>query len=73
MAGIAAAGFRSVICNRPDGEERGQPTADEIAQAARDAGLTFAHVPAVAGSLTDDDGAAMKRALAELPGPVLAF
>lgn len=73
MAGIGAAGFRSVICNRPDGEEQGQPTADEIAQAARGAGIAFAHVPTVAGSLTDEDSAAMKRALDDLPGPVLAF
>jgi Putative phosphatase (DUF442) len=30
VADIAAAGFRSIVCNRPDGEEQGQPTADEI-------------------------------------------
>ncbi len=70
---IAAAGFRSIICNRPDGEEQGQPTAKEIGAAARAVGLGFAHVPAVSGSISDRDGLAMKRALAELPAPVLAY
>ncbi|WP_336975305.1 TIGR01244 family sulfur transferase [Sphingobium aromaticiconvertens] len=73
VAEIAAAGFRSIICNRPDGEEQGQPTAEDIGAAARGAGLGFAHVPAVSGSITDQDGLAMKRALDELPGPVLAY
>ncbi len=70
---IAAAGFRSIICNRPDGEEQGQPSAEEIGAAARDAGLAFAHVPAASGSVTDQDGLAMKRALADLPAPALAY
>lgn len=73
VAEIAAAGFRSIICNRPEGEEQGQPTADQIGAAARGAGLGFAHVPAVSGAITDADGLAMKRALDELPGPVLAY
>jgi sulfide:quinone oxidoreductase len=73
MARIAAAGYRSIICNRPDGEEQAQPTAAAIAEAARGAGLAFAHVPAVSGAITDADGEAMKRALAELPAPVLAY
>ena len=28
IAAIKAAGFRSIICNRPDDEQPGQPTAD---------------------------------------------
>ena len=35
IAAIKAAGFRSIICNRPDDEQPGQPTADEIAMAPR--------------------------------------
>jgi sulfide:quinone oxidoreductase len=70
---IAAAGFRSIVCNRPDGEEQGQPSADEIGAAARSAGLGFAHVPAASDSVTNQDGVAMKRALQDLPAPVLAY
>ena len=28
IAAIKAAGFRSIICNRPDDEQPGQPTAE---------------------------------------------
>lgn len=70
---IAAAGFRSIICNRPDAEEQGQPAADVIGAAARNAGLGFAHIPAVSGAVTDQDALAMKRALDDLPAPVLAY
>jgi uncharacterized protein (TIGR01244 family) len=42
---IAAAGFKSVICNRPDGEDFGQPSAEAIQNACRQHGLRFYHVP----------------------------
>ncbi|MES2272356.1 MAG: TIGR01244 family sulfur transferase [Pseudomonadota bacterium] len=70
---LSAMGFRSILCNRPDGEGVDQPMAAQIEAAARAAGLGFAYVPAVAGALTDADAAAMRRALDSLPGPVLAY
>ncbi|TJV43384.1 MAG: TIGR01244 family phosphatase, partial [Mesorhizobium sp.] len=30
VAAIKAAGFKSVICNRPDDEQPGQPSADTV-------------------------------------------
>jgi sulfide:quinone oxidoreductase len=45
VASIAAEGFVAIICNRPDDEEPGQPTAAEIAAACEVAGLTFHHIP----------------------------
>lgn len=38
-------GFTCVVNHRPDGEEPGQPDADEIARAAAGAGLTAVHAP----------------------------
>lgn len=73
VANAADAGFRSIICNRPDDEEPGQPSAARIAAVAEQAGLQFAHVPAVAGALTPADAQAMGDALNRLPGPVLAY
>ena len=73
VAQAVAAGFRAILCNRPDGEGAEQPTAAEIGAVARAAGLGFAYVPAVAGSLTDADAAAMRGALDSLPGPALAY
>ena len=73
IAAVAAAGFRAIVCNRPDGEGADQPDAAEIQAAAASAGLGFAYVPAVAGALTDANAAAMRAALGALPGPVLAY
>lgn len=73
VAALAASGFRSIICNRPDDEERGQPSAVAVAAAADALGLRFIHIPVVAGTIDEGDAAAMTRALAELPGPVLAY
>jgi len=70
---IGRAGYRSIICNRPDGEEQRQTTAKEIESAARAAGLGFAHIPVVSGSESESDVAAMKAALESLKGPVLAY
>ena len=40
-----AEGVTLVVNNRPDGEDAGQPTSDEIEAAARAAGLEYRHVP----------------------------
>ncbi|MEK8052585.1 TIGR01244 family sulfur transferase [Ideonella sp. DXS22W] len=74
MAEVAAAGFKSVVCNRPD-FERGpdQPTAAAVQAAAEAAGLQFRHLPVAGGYQSPEEIAAFKALLAELPGPVLAF
>jgi uncharacterized protein (TIGR01244 family) len=69
---LAEQGFALVISNRPDGEEPGQPTAAEISDAARAAGLGFRHIP-VASAFPEASIEAMVQALAEARGPVLAF
>jgi sulfide:quinone oxidoreductase len=73
MTDVAGAGFKSVIVNRPDGEEPGQPSTDEMEAAARDAGLEFRRLPVTMPSLSVEDAAAFGAALEELPGPVLAY
>src|SRR5690606_25582801 len=70
---IKAAGFRSVICNRPDGEQPGQPGADAIKAAVEAAGLAFRHVPVISGQVTEENVAGHAAALEELPGPVFAY
>lgn len=47
LPAIYAQGYRHLINNRPDGEEPGQPTSQEIEAAARKEGMTYAHVPFV--------------------------
>ncbi|MFY9210477.1 MAG: TIGR01244 family sulfur transferase [Aestuariivita sp.] len=70
---IKDAGFRAIICNRPDGEGPDQPSFEEISKAARTAGLEAAYLPIVAGKVSDEDAMAFDKALTELPGPVLAY
>ncbi len=70
---IAAQGYKTIICNRPDGEEPGQIAAAQLRDAADRLGLGFAHVPAVPGAITDADVETMAGALGRLPQPILAF
>jgi len=73
MRELAAAGFRSVISNRPDGEEPDQPDWATIERAARDAGMEARHIPVTPDAITDDHASRFAAALEELPGPIVAF
>jgi sulfide:quinone oxidoreductase len=73
VAEIAAGGFRSVICNRPDGESPDQTPYAQIEAAVRAAGLEWRYIPVVSGAMTHEDVGAMASALKELPAPVFAY
>ena len=73
MLAIRAAGFKSVVCHRPDGEGADQPLFREIDDAAKTNGLEARYQPVVSGRMSDDDAAAFGQIMAELPKPVLAF
>ncbi len=55
VAGIAAAGFTTVICNRPDGEIPPDLRAAEIRTAVEAAGLSFVLNPVIGGAITMDN------------------
>ena len=73
IAELKAAGFKSVICNRPDHEDPGQPSLADISAAAQAAGLEFRHVPVISGQMTAQNVEDQARALEELPKPVFAY
>ena len=73
IAAIKDAGFKSVICNRPDDEDAGQPRADQIKAAVEAAGLEFRWVPVISGQMTPRNVEQQAAALDELPGPVFAY
>lgn len=73
IAALAAQGWRSLVCNRPDGETADQPASAELMQAAAAHGLVWRHIPVVSGQWRDADVAAFAEALHTLPAPVLAF
>lgn len=72
LAELAARGFTLVVNNRPDGEAPDQPPAAAVAQAAREAGLDYVHIPVV-GAATPQQVQAMREAVDAAAGPVLAF
>lgn len=70
---IAQQGFRSVICNRPDGEAADQPTFEEIEAAAKKLDIEIRYQPITAGKVNDKDAQEFGALLAALPMPVLAY
>jgi uncharacterized protein (TIGR01244 family) len=73
LAAVRAAGFATLVNNRPDGEQPGQPSGDEIAAAARAAGLSYHAIPVDHSGFAEWQVAAMADALSGTEGPVLAF
>ena len=74
LAQAAAAGFRSIVNNRPDFEGGpSQPTSQAIAQAASAAGVDYAFLPVQSAFQTPAEIARMGELLGTLPKPMLAF
>ena len=70
---IKQQGFGTIMCNRPDGEAQGQPSADEIADAANELGLKFVYIPIIPGNFEDQKITAFVSALEASEKPVLAY
>ena len=73
LPAIKAAGYVTVIDNRPDGEIPPHLHTDEMRKAAEALGLTFVAIPVVGGALTLDNVTAQGAAIAASPGPVFAY
>ena len=74
MADAAAAGFKSIVNNRPDHEHGpDQPSSAQMQLAAEAAGLQYRHLPVSGSHQSPGEIAAFARLLQELPRPILAF
>ncbi|MBN2907001.1 MAG: TIGR01244 family phosphatase [Rhodobacteraceae bacterium] len=73
LAQLAAAGFRTLICNRPDDEVPPGERAADMQAAAQAAGMAFAQVAVPHGPITPDLLEAEIAALRDLPGPHFAY
>jgi uncharacterized protein (TIGR01244 family) len=73
IAEIAAQGYKTLICNRPDDEQDGQPEYASIAAAAEQAGLKTYFIPVSGGMITQQHVDEMIAALNEAPAPFLAY
>jgi uncharacterized protein (TIGR01244 family) len=69
---IAEAGFKTILCARPDHEEPGQPDFAVIAKAAKLAGLQAVHIP-VSGMLGEGQLIRMEKVLKEMPSPIFGY
>jgi uncharacterized protein (TIGR01244 family) len=70
---IAAAGFKTIIANRPDGEGGvDQPRMGAIRTRSEEKGITFIALP-FSGAPTPEIIERMQSILAEAPAPVLAY
>lgn len=72
-ADIAARGYRTLICMRPDNEGFGQPAFAEVKKVAEASGLEAIYFPVVPGSMTADQARELKTILSGREGPVLAY
>jgi uncharacterized protein (TIGR01244 family) len=68
-----AQGFTTIVNNRPDGEEPGQPAGQSIREAADAAGLAYHAIPIGHGGFSQEQVSAMADLLGAADGPVLAF
>jgi uncharacterized protein (TIGR01244 family) len=69
---LAAAGVRTIINNRPDGEDPGQLPAVEARRIAEAQGVAYHHIPITAATLSRADVDAFAAALHTASAPVVA-
>jgi len=70
---VAQSGFKSVVCNRPEGESADQESFDTIAKTARGLGIEAAFLPVAPQGATEEDRQAFERLFTRLPKPVLGY
>ncbi|MCM0611961.1 TIGR01244 family phosphatase [Marinobacter sediminum] len=73
VAEAARLGFKTLVANRPDQEEPGQPTMADIAAAASENGLDWVYMPVESGNITDQDIERFAPMIRDAEKPVLAF
>jgi uncharacterized protein (TIGR01244 family) len=73
VAEARARGFALIVNNRPEGESEDQVPGPEIEAAARESGLGYLAIPITHAGFSEEQVRAMAEALADAPGPVLAY
>ncbi len=73
LPAIKAAGYKTVIDNRPDAEIPGDLHAGPMQTAAEALGLHFVKNPVIGGGMTMENVTAQRAAIDAASGPVLAY
>jgi len=69
---LAQRGVRTIVNNRPDGEDPGQLPAEEARRVAEAHGVAYHHIPFTAASVSRADVDAFAAVLASAPQPIVA-
>lgn len=69
---VSDAGYKSIVCARPDNEEPGQPSFAEVARAAEEQGVQIVHIP-VSGMLGEGQVIRFHDAWENMPKPMLGY
>ena len=69
---LAQRGVRTIVNNRPDGEDPGQLPADEARRVAEAHGIAYHHIPVTAASLSRADVEAFAAVLGSAEQPIVA-
>lgn len=73
VAEAARLGFKTLVANRPDQEEFGQPAMAHLEAAALENGLTWVYMPVESGNIADQDVDRFSAMIQDCEKPVLAF
>lgn len=73
IAGLATAGFKAIINNRPDGERGFYPSNAEMAALAEKHGMEYRFIPVNPMAMTLDPIVDFAKAMDDLEGPVVAY
>lgn len=73
VAEAARLGFKTLVANRPDQEEFGQPAMADIEAAARENSMTWVYMPVESGNVSDADVDRFSAMIQDSDKPVLAF
>src|SRR6266446_4611606 len=72
LEALARAGVRTIVNNRPDGEDPGQLPAAEARRLAEAHGISYHHIPITPATLSRADVDAFGATLRDAPAPVVA-
>ena len=70
---FAREGFKAIVCNRPDGEDPGQPGSDSIRKACEQHGIEFHMLPMQGSFVNPDTVQQFLDVMQNATGPVLGY
>lgn len=70
---LKEAGIESIICNRPNHEDPGQPDYIDIEKAAQKYGMQCRFMPVISGHVSVEKGLEFGQLIKELPKPIHAY